>query len=433
MRDYFIRRLLLIPPTLLGVTLIVFFITRITPGGPLERRLQQAVAMTEGSSATRDAGASLTEEQRQQLSEYYGFDVGFFRAWLRWLGVLPYEMDKVRARFENQSDTTGVTLRYLLPREEWTETNAYTVTTAIVKRDGFIGYLSSDDGTDLSDWRVRIEQPKAADGSPDPAEPLRAVVFRPERNGLLQGNLGVSTRYNDRVWDMIRERFPVSLFYGILTFLITYSICIPLGVLKAIRHRTFLDNATSVLIFIGYAIPGFVLGSILVVFLAARMGWFPPGGFVSENFEALSTGGRILDLLHHAVLPLTCYVIGSFAFTTLLLKNNLLDNLAADYVRTAIAKGCRYRTAVVRHALRNSMIPVLSTLGDFTMLLVTGSILIERIFDINGFGLLSYSALLDRDFPVVMGIVTLSSLLLMIGNILSDLFVAAADPRIRFR
>jgi len=437
MGSYFLRRFLLIPPTLLGVTFLVFCITRIVPGGPLERRMQAALASSDSSRASKDSGASLGEDAREQLAEYYGFNQSIVPAYLTWLGVKSREKDKVRAPFEEKdgqlSDTAGVTLRYLLPREKWTATNAYGSIAATVRRDGGKAILTAPDGSNLSDWRARIEIPeKKPDAMPDEKRLPRAVVFRPERDGLLQGNLGVSTRYNDRVWDMIRERFPISLFYGILTVILTYGICIPLGILKALKHRTVLDNATSVLIFIGYAIPGFVLGSVLVVFVAARWGWFPSGGFVSENFADLSTGGKIADLFHHAVLPLSCYVIGAFAFTTMLLKNNLLDNLASDYVRTAISKGVPFRRAVTGHALRNSMIPIYSTLGQLTMLLVSGSILIERIFDINGFGMLMYNALVDRDIAVVMGEVTIAAVLLMLGNILSDFCVALADPRIRF-
>jgi microcin C transport system permease protein len=453
MRSYFLRRFLLIPPTLIGVTFLVFCITRIVPGGPMERRMQAALAASDSSRASKDNAASLTEDMKQQIAEYYGFDQPIGPAYLIWLGVKAREVDKVRAPFVDSegkpADTVSVTLRYLLPREQWTLTNAYGFIPATVQNLNGVARLSATDNSDLREWDARIEFPKAEENTKPAAEsgeapsaesstgkavlPPKAVVFRRERDGLLQGNLGISTRYNDLVWDMIRERFPISLFYGILTIILTYSICLPLGILKALKHRTVLDNVTSVLIFIGYAIPGFVLGSVLVVFTAARWGWFPTGGFVSENFGDLSAGGKIVDLFHHAVLPLTCYVIGTFAFTTMLLKNNLLDNLASDYVRTATAKGVPFRRAVIGHALRNSMIPIFSTLGQITLILVSGSIIIERIFDINGFGMLLINALIDRDMPVVMGEVTIAATLLMLGNILSDVFVALADPRIRFQ
>ncbi len=157
------------------------------------------------------------------------------------------------------------------------------------------------------------------------------------------------------------------------------------------------------------------------------------GGFISLRFDELSFGGKVLDLIHHSVLPLICYLVGSFAFVTLLLKNHLMDNLASDYIRTAIAKGVSFRKAVTKHAMRNSLIPIATTFGQNIVLLVSGSFLIETVFDINGFGLLGLTAILDRDYPIVMGVVLLASLLLLVGNIISDLLVAVVDPRIRFQ
>ncbi|MFI5356737.1 MAG: ABC transporter permease [Opitutales bacterium] len=340
MRDYFLRRFLLIPPTLLGITLIVFLITRVVPGGPLERAIMemQQADMNAGHGARLNGGnMALSDEQIQQLKAYYGFDKPALVSYGLWLGK------------------------------------------------------------------------------------------------VVRGDLGTSYRYNEPVWDVIRARFPVSLFYGLITLVITYAISIPLGILKAIRHRTLVDNVSSVFIFMGYAVPGYVLGALLLLFFAARLTWFPMGGFTSYEFPDLSFWGQALDLTRHAVLPLTCYLVGSFAVTTLLMKNHLMDNLAADYIRTAIAKGVSFRQAVLRHALRNSLIPIATTFGQNITLLVTGSFLIETIFDINGFGLLGLTSIFDRDYPVVMGIIFLASLLLLLGNIISDALVAFIDPRIRFK
>lgn len=417
MRDYFIRRTLLILPTVIGATLVVFFITRITPGGPMEAAMQKASAAM-GQSGMKDAGASLTEEQKDKVAAYYGFDRHFFPAYLAWLGVIPRHADKQFVKLEEGKDEAAVTLRNLLPRERWTPTNAYKITEATVTADGT---LTAEDAEYLPAWETHPEPDKQ-----------RVQVFRPVFDGVLQGNLGISTRYNEPVWNMVRERMPISIFYGLISFIIGYGVCIPLGVIKAIRHRTMIDNATSVLIFVGYAIPGFALGSVLVVYLAARLGWFPMGGFVGDDFETLGLGGKIWDVIHHAMLPLVCYMVGSFAFLTMLVKNNLMDNLAADYVRTAIAKGADSRRAILGHALRNSLIPVVTTLGHVVSIFLAGSLLIELVFDINGIGMLSYMAVLDRDYPVVMGILLLSTVLLMVGNILSDFFVALTDPRIRF-
>ncbi len=417
MRDYFIRRFLLILPTLIGATMVVFFITRVTPGGPMEAALRQAAAQ-QGDRGMKDAGASLSEEQKEEMAAYYGFDRPFFPAYLAWLGILPKEGDKQFIKFAKDKHEMPVTLQKLLPREQWKPNNAYRTTQAKVTRDG---KLSADDASGLKEWQTRAEKEKE-----------RVQVFRSKFDGLLQGNLGISTRYNEYVWDMIRERMPISIFYGLVTFIISYLVCIPLGILKAIKHRTVIDNASSILIFVGYSIPGFVLASVLVVYLAARLNWFPTGGFVSENYASLTVGGKAWDVVHHAVLPLICYMVGSFAFMTMLVKNNLMDNLAADYVRTAVAKGAGFKRAVLVHALRNSLIPLATTLGHIVSIFVAGSTLIELIFEINGFGLLGYYSVLDRDYPLVMGILVIQVVLLMVGNILSDFFVALTDPRIRF-
>lgn len=417
MRDYFIRRFLLILPTLIGATMVVYFITRITPGGPLEAAMRQAAM--QGERGMKDAGGSMNEEQKQELAAYYGFDRPFLPAYLAWLGILPKESDKQFVKFDKEEDKEKtITIQELLPKDQWKPNNAYRTAQVKVTRDG---KLSSDNADMVKVWETRVDKEKK-----------RVEVFRPTRDGLLQGNLGISTRYNEYVWDMVKDRIPISLFYGLVTFFLTYVVCIPLGIVKAIQHRTVLDNVTSILIFVGYAIPGFVLASVLVVYLAARLGWFPTGGFVSENFSSLSLGGKVWDVLHHAALPLVCYMVGSFAFMTLLVKNSLMDNLAADYVRTAVAKGAGFKRAVLGHALRNSLIPIATTLGGIVSVFVAGSVLIEMIFEINGYGLLSYYAILDRDYPVVMGVLVLNVVLLMVGNILSDFFVALTDPRIRF-
>ena len=337
MRAYFLRRLLLLPPTLVGITLIVFFITRIVPGGPLEQTLMQVQMMSGGRHANVGGqGTALSADQIEQLKRYYGFDKPWYDGYVLWLGK------------------------------------------------------------------------------------------------VLTGDLGTSYRYNEPVWDLMKERFPISLFYGIMVLIITYSVCIPLGILKAIRHNTWVDTGSSILIFIGYAVPGYVLAALVLVIFSAHLRWFPMGGFVSDDFSTLTLTGKVADLASHAALPLICYLVGSFAFVTLLLKNQLLDNLAADYMRTAIAKGSSYRLAVLRHALRNSLIPLATNFGQNITILVFGSFLIEKIFDIEGFGLLGYTSILDRDYPVVMGVLLLTSVLLLLGNILSDVLVALVDPRVKF-
>ncbi|OQX28391.1 MAG: peptide ABC transporter permease [Desulfobacteraceae bacterium IS3] len=250
---------------------------------------------------------------------------------------------------------------------------------------------------------------------------------------VLKGDLGVSTRYYDPVWDMIKERMPISLYFGLISIILVYGVCIPLGIAKAIKHKTAFDNISSVIIFIGYAVPGWVVGVLLLTLFASYWEIFPLGGFVSDDFEDFTLLQKAGDIIWHTVLPIIAYMIGSFTVMTFLMKNTLMDNLASDYVRTAIAKGLPFRKAVFRHALRNSLIPIATHFGNNISVILTGSFLIEKVFNINGMGLLGYESVVERDYPVVLGILVISSLLLLVGNILSDICVAAVDPRVQFK
>jgi len=339
---YFIRRLLLIIPTFIGITIMVFIITRFVPGGPIERMIaqaQQMQSMAGGSLAgasSKEQSQPLSEEQIEELKKYYGFDKPVLVSYFLWLGK------------------------------------------------------------------------------------------------VMTGDLGVSTRYYDPVWGMIKERIPISLYFGIISLVLIYSVCIPLGIAKAIKHKSSFDNLTSIIVFIGYAIPGWVVGVLLLVLLASHWAIFPLGGMVSDNFEDLTFVAKLIDITRHTILPLIAYMIGSFAVMTFLMKNTLMDNLSSDYVRTAIAKGLSFKKAVFKHALRNSLVPIATSFGNNVSVVLSGSFLIEKVFNINGMGLLGYESVVERDYPVVLGILVISSLLFMIGNILSDICVAIVDPRVQF-
>ncbi len=447
MRDYFIRRFLLIFPTLLGISLLVFMLIRLAPGGPVQRDLQQMMgaSASEGSGASgmrESEGLAVTPPQLFEIEEKHRRDKGVFRSYLEWLGVLPRDLERSSQSFEKDKTTVavqvpGMNLRVNLVKDG--EGGASIEIPAEMKEDQ--KKILSERISNGS-WNARLvpikelsrrwqKNAKGLDVPEDLQE--RAILYRSGYEGLLQGSLGRSDKYGESIISLIQQRIPISLFFGLISMVLIYSICIPLGILKAIKHRTWIDNLSSILVFSGYAIPGYVLGSFLLVFLGANLDLFPLSGFVSENFDELSSGEKILDLFHHAAMPLACYLVGSFAFMTFMMKNNLMDNLAADYVRTAISKGASYRTAVFRHAFRNSIIPIATTIGQNITLIVGGSFLIETIFDINGFGLLQYNAILEKDEPVVLGVLIISAALMLLGNIISDLCVAFVDPRIRFR
>jgi microcin C transport system permease protein len=334
---YFIRRTLLIIPTFIGITIMVFTITRFVPGGPVERIIANAKLMQIQTGGQTIGSQPLSKDQINMLKQYYGFDKPLLISYFQWL--------------------------------------------------------------------IKV----------------------------LKGDLGQSTRYYDSVFSMIKDKVPISLYFGILSMILVYGICIPLGVSKAIKHKTCFDNITSIIIFSGYAIPGWVAGVILLVFFASKISIFPLGGFTSDLFFEMNIYEKAMDIIWHTILPLISYMIGSFTIMTLLMKNTLMDNLSSDYVRTAIAKGLSFKQAVFRHALRNSLIPIATSFGNNISIILTGSFLIEKVFNIDGMGLLGYESIVDRDYPVVMGILVISSLLFMIGNILSDICVAIVDPRVRFK
>jgi len=251
---------------------------------------------------------------------------------------------------------------------------------------------------------------------------------------ILHLDLGTSYIYQDPVWDVIKSRFPISIFLGLTGFLLSYLVCVPLGVIKAVRHGSTFDFISSVLVFLGYAVPGWALGTALLVLFGGGSFWnvFPLGGFRPDNWEYLSLWAKITGQIHYMFLPVLCYMIGSFATETILMKNSLMENLGQDYVRTAFAKGLTERRVVFIHVLRNSLIPIVTGLGHVISLILAGSFLIERVFNIDGMGYLGYTAILQRDYPVALGILVIGSLLMLVGNILSDIIYAVVDPRIRF-
>jgi microcin C transport system permease protein len=202
-----------------------------------------------------------------------------------------------------------------------------------------------------------------------------------------------------------------------------------------VRHGSRFDWISSVVVFLGYAIPGWALGTALLVLLGGGSFWdvFPLGGFRPDNWEYLSAWGKITGQLEHMALPVLCYMVGAFATLTILTKNSLMENLSQDYVRTAFAKGLSERRVIFVHALHNSLIPIVTGLGHAISLVLAGSFLIEKVFNIDGMGYLGYTAILQRDYPVALGILVISSLLMLVGNILSDIIYAFVDPRIRFR
>jgi microcin C transport system permease protein len=248
-------------------------------------------------------------------------------------------------------------------------------------------------------------------------------------------DLGQSYFHHQSVWSLIVSKLPVSISIGVWTFLLTYLISVPLGIWKAVRNGSSFDVATSFIVLIGYAIPGFVLGVLLLVLFGGGSFWqvFPLRGLTSDNWSQLSLGARITDYLWHITLPVFVSVVGSFAVITMLTKNAFLDEIRKQYVLTARAKGLPERRVLWKHVFRNAVLPLVTGFpAAFIGAFFTGSLLIETLFSLDGLGLLSYESVIRRDYPVVLGTLYLFTLLGLAARLISDLCYVWVDPRIQF-
>ena len=284
-------------------------------------------------------------------------------------------------------------------------------------------------GRDLD--KQRLEELKKLYGFDKPAH----VRYVEMLSSYARFDLGKSFMQNKDVWTLIKEKLPVSISLGLWTFLISYMISIPLGIAKAAREGTRFDAFSSVLVLVGYAVPGFVLGILLIVLFAGGtfLDWFPLRGLTSDNWEELAWGARIVDYFWHLALPLACLVIGSFAVTTMLTKNTFVEEMRKQYVLVARAKGLSSRRVLYKHVFRNALIPLVTGFpAAFVGAFFTGSVLIETLFSLDGLGLLAFESVVRRDYPVVLGSLYLFTLIALVVKLVSDLLYVWVDPRVQF-
>ena len=275
----------------------------------------------------------------------------------------------------------------------------------------------------------RIEQIKALYGFDKPA-PERFVQMLGQ---FARFDLGKSFFQNKPVSELIWEKLPVSITLGLWTFFISYGIAVPLGVAKAVRAGTRFDLFTTLLILVGYAIPGFVLGVALLVVFGGQLQWFPLRGLTSANWDELSWASKVVDYVWHIAMPVTAMVVGSFAVTAMLTKNSFLEEIRKQYVTTARAKGLSERKVLWGHVFRNALIPIVTGFpAAFIGAFFAGSLLIETLFSLDGLGLLSYESVIRRDYPVVLGTLYLFTLIGLLTKLISDLSYVWVDPRVKF-
>ncbi len=241
----------------------------------------------------------------------------------------------------------------------------------------------------------------------------------------------------DKIWDkkvpVADRRLSITLTINILSLLLIIAIAIPVGVYSATRPYSVGDRITTVLVFIGFATPTFWLSLLMMMLFSVKLGWLPISGLKSLNYASLSMWGQVLDKALHLILPLFVSAFGGIAGMSRYMRSSMLEAIRADYITTARAKGLSETTVIYKHALRNALLPLVTILGMSIPGLVGGSVIFETIFGIPGMGQLSYQAIMARDYPVIMGLLTVTAFLTLIGNLVADICYALIDPRIRVK
>ncbi|NUM55019.1 MAG: ABC transporter permease [Candidatus Hydrogenedentes bacterium] len=330
MKAYLIRRLMLIVPSFIGISLITFIMLQLMPGNPVMLRLQKL-------QGTMGAG-TVSPELIEQTKKLYGLDKPVWQQYALWLGRM----------------------------------------------------CTLDFGTSFKDRR-----------------PVR---------------------------DKILEAVPVTLQINIISIFLIYLFSVPIGVYSATHQRTWGDAATTFVLFLLYSLPSFWVAMLLIYFLGSGhpFSWFPIYGLNSLEFERMTWGQFLADRMWHLVLPVFCLTYGSLAEISQFSRSGMIDVIRQDYIRTARAYGFSEKIVIFKYAMRNSLIPIITLLATLLPALIGGSVIIENIFSIPGMGRLSFEAVLSRDYPTVMGILTFSAFLTLLGLILSDILYALTDPRIKF-
>jgi microcin C transport system permease protein len=275
----------------------------------------------------------------------------------------------------------------------------------------------------------RLAEIKAQFGFDKPAPERFWIMLK----SYAKFDLGNSFFQHKPVWELVKEKLPVSITLGMWSFFLSYLISIPLGIAKAVRAGTKFDMATTVLVLIGFAIPDFVMGLVLLVIFGGQLQWFPLRGLTSANWDTLSWFGQVTDYLWHIALPVTASVIGSFATLTILTKNSFLEEIRKQYVITARAKGLSEKVVLWKHVFRNAMLIIVAGFpAAFIASFFGSSLLIETLFSLDGLGLLGYESVIRRDYPVILGTLFIFALLTLVIRLVSDLMMVLVDPRVKF-
>jgi len=234
-----------------------------------------------------------------------------------------------------------------------------------------------------------------------------------------------------KVSEKILERLPITVFINVVSLALIIIFAIPMGVLAATYQNSFFDKATTVFVFLGFAVPHFWLALLLMILFGVQLGWLPISGLKSLNYEYFPAAAQVWDRVSHLILPILISAFGGLAGLSRYMRSNMLEVIRQDYITTAKAKGLSQRNVIFKHALRNALLPVITILGLSVPGLIGGSVIFETIFAIPGMGQLFYASVMSRDYPTIMGILVIGAILTLLGNLIADISYALVDPRIR--
>ena len=475
-------------PTGIGVITVFFVVSEFVPGGPLDQVetmiVDQANQSEVGDMANfgdeDSTGAlSIDPKMRMQIKRKLGLNHNTFYRYMRslvWCGrdslISSVELDVGQAqkitfrgeRFQVYRDDDGFHLfknaatvngKSAAIRFDRTDVQFASVLDDTIRFDPITGaQLDGPASLEAVETELLARNFREADYGSDggritvtetrdelylKASPWQTLTDWDNWHGMFLLKFPISITQNKKCFELIRARLPISMRLGIISFFLTYSLCLLMGISKATRNGSTYDSATSVMVLIGYGTPGFVLAVFLIRMFGpgsdAIAHLIPLRGIQSppEIYNQLSWLGKLWDNIHHLIGPITCLTIGSFAGLTMLTKNSVLEEFHQLYAVAARARGLSKRRVLYKHVLRNSLIPLVTGFpARFVMMFFAGSLLIEKIFSLDGLGLLSYTALIERDYPLIMSNMFIFTYIGLICRLLSDIGYVIVDPRITF-
>jgi peptide/nickel transport system permease protein len=428
MLQYTIQRILLAIPTLFGITLLTFLIMRLAPGDPVDLFLG-GVAGGEGISTDRQGNM---EKTRRDLRRQLGLDKPLHIQYLSWLSNLVLRVEDLSG-FERGALLADEVLDELSARDRQ-ELERLEGEERKTRFAAHFHRLRPDRSAELVAspfWQSRLFSPTgnyAYGGS-------GIELFQVGDWRLVTLNLGRSFKDQQPVVDHILDRLPITLEINLISLFFAYLVGVPLGVLLSVKQNTAIDRLATTGTFMLWSMPSFWVGMLLILFFCNKefLYWFPASGIQSLHASEDWGFWRLFtDHAHHMVLPVLASTYASFAGISRYMRTSMLENLRLDYVRTAQAKGLRYHVVVLRHVLRNSLIPIVTLMAGLLPGMIAGSVFIETIFTIPGMGFLAFQSVIVRDYPMAMALFTIGAALSLAGILVADILLKAVDPRIEF-